>query len=461
MDKNEEEYTIVDLLKIKAEHEERAAALRQAGQTWRMRFATIDYLNLPRIAVMPGTNLLLRAAEEVHLDIGRSFREQGATAGFFIAKIHPLFTVWDARATQLTRDTVTHLMQGQMVAFEQPMRARNTSSLPAMPKSISWENAPQLVCTVGERKVRIRFDADWITTATPVVDLKSAARRPTIYAGLGQVVNCTEAEVFVSARVFGQPQTPESAMWDYIKSSHGSGPDTLYHDDFVNEFSTLQHSSSSRNTDQDRGKMKTVALHYDEDSVSPGVERELFTQIHRVVPEFRRDVRVAIYSLSLRGVAKDGVVVPNEVAVGILAGRPDLWKTIAIPEMSTLIRYKNIAYAKVEGMSLQQANDLHAAMKEISSGYVGAVEVDLALETHRLLYGDAPRYRLMQSDLRLLWSAAERALSGDDLEDMITEWEASGLFGQVSWENGPGPHDAEIHALAQDFGDWLARDDDR
>ncbi|MFD8152149.1 hypothetical protein ACFV28_15535 [Streptomyces sp. NPDC059720] len=461
MDKNEEAYTIVDLLKIKAEHEERAAALRQAGQTWRMRFATIDYLNLPRIAVMPGTNLLLRAAEEVHLDIGRSFREQGATAGFFVAKIHPLFTVWDARATQLTLDTVSHLKQGQMVAFEQPMRARNTSSLPAMPKSISWENAPQLVCTVGERKVRIRFDSDWITTATPVVDLKSAARRPTVYAGLGQVVNCTEAEVFMSARVFGQPQTPESAMWDYIKSSHGSGPDTLYHDDFVNEFSTLQRSSSSRNADQDRGKMKTVALHYDEDSVSPGIERELFTQIHRVVPEFRRDVRVAIYSMSLRGVAKDGVVVPNEVAVGMLAGRPDLWKTIAIPELSTLIRYKNIAYAKVEGMSLQQADDLHAAMKEISSGYVGAVEVDPALDTHRLLYGDAPRYRLMQSDLRLLWSAAERALSGDDLEYKITEWEASGLFGQVSWDNGPGPHDAEIHALAQDFGNWLAKDDDR
>ncbi|WKX16254.1 HNH endonuclease signature motif containing protein [Streptomyces sp. NL15-2K] len=462
VDKDEGKYTISALLKIKAENEERAAALRQSGQSWRMRFASIDYLNLPRVAAMPGANVLLKAAEEVSLDIERPFREQGATSGFFIAKIHPLFAVWDARATQLTDETVAHVQHGQMVAFEQSMRARNTSSLPVMPKSMSWENAPQLVCTVGKRKVRIRFDADWITTATPVVDIKSAARRSVVYAGLGQVVGITDTEIFVSARLFGQPQTSESAMWDYLKSSRNPGPDTLLVDDFVNELSTLQQPPSKPVLNHGATELKTVALHFDEDAVIPEqIERELFAQILRVVPEFRRDVRVAVYSMPLTRVAKSGVIVPSDVAVGILAAKRDLWKTLAVPEMTTLIHYKNVAIAKVEGVSIQQADDLHSVMKEVSSSYAGAVEVDLELDAHRLIYEDVARYRLVQSDLRLLWSELERALSGDDIDDKLSEWEASGLFGQVSWEDGPGLHDAEIRALGNEFVRWLAEDDNR
>ncbi|MCX5184345.1 hypothetical protein [Streptomyces sp. NBC_00268] len=462
MDKNEEEYTILALLKMKVDHEERAASLRQSGQSWKMRFASVDYLNLPRIAAMAGTNLLLAAAKEVNLDIGRPFREQGATSGFYIERIHPLFAVWDARATNLTEETVAHVRHGQMVAFEKSMRARNIRSLTVMPKSMTWENVPQLVCTIGNRKVRIRFDADWITTMTPVVDLKNAARRPVVYAGLGQVVGITNAEILVSARVFGQPQTPESAMWEHLKSSSVSGPDSLSVDDFINEFSTLQRSPSNSVAESGEEELKTVALHFDEDEVMPGqIERELFSQILRVVPEFRRDVRVAVYSMSLRGVAKNGVVAPSDVAVDILAAKRDLWKTLAIPEMATLIRYKNIAVAKVDGISLQQASDLDVAMKEASPSYAGAVEVNSESATHRRIYEGSLRYRLVESDLRLLWSELERALSGDDIDDKLNEWEASGLFRQVSWEDGPGPHDADIQELGYEFIRWLAEDDDR
>ncbi|MGV9353285.1 HNH endonuclease [Streptomyces misionensis] len=462
VDKSESEYTISALLRMKAEHEERAASMRQSGQSWNMRFSSIDYLNLPRIAAMPGTNLLLRAAKEVNLDTGRPFHEQGIASGFFIEKIHPLFAVWDARATELNERTVAQVQHGQMVSFEQPMRTRNSRLLPSMPNSASWENVPQLVCTVGKRKVRIRFDADWITTRTPIVDLKSAARRPVIYAGLGQVVGVTDAEIFVSARLFGQPQTPESAMWDYLKSSSGSGPDTLSVDDFVNEFSRLQRKPSNLVADQGEEALKTVALHFDEDAVIPGqIERELFGQILRVVPEFRRDVRVAVFSLPLGEFAKNGIVAPNAVAVDMLTSKPELWKTLAIPEMATFIRYKNVAIAKVEGVSIQQATDLHAVMKEASRSYVGAVEVDLESTTHRRAYEGSPRYRLVQSDLRLLWSELERAVSGDDIEDRLSEWEAVGLFRRVSWEDGPGPHDAEIRDLGNQFIQWLAEDDNR
>ncbi|MFB7577175.1 HNH endonuclease signature motif containing protein [Streptomyces sp. NPDC056165] len=462
VDKNEEEYTIPVLLKIKAQHEARAASLRQSGQSWNMRFSSIDYLNLPRIAAMPGTSLLLKAAKEVNLDIGRPFREQGATPGFFIEKIHPLFAVWDARATMLTEKTVAHVRHGQIIAFEQPMRARHVRSLPLMPKSASWENVPQLVCIVDKRKVRVRFDADWITTVTPVVDLKNAARQPVIYAGLGQVVGITDEEIFVSARIFGQPQTPESAMWDYVKSSRGPVPNTLSTKDFINEFSTLQRSPSNSVASRDEGELKAIALHFDEGAVMPGqIERELFTQIIRVVPEFRRDIRAAVYSMSLRSFANNGVIVPDDAAVEILAANPDLWKTFAVPEMATFIRYKNVAVAKVSGVSIQQASDLHAAMKEASPSYVGAVEVDPDLASHCQVYESSPRYRIVQSDLRLLWSELERALSGDDVEDKIGEWEESGLFRRVTWEDGPGPHDAEIQELGHAFIRWLAEDDNR
>ncbi|MER7723172.1 hypothetical protein [Streptomyces sp. NPDC096323] len=460
MDKSESEYTISGLLRMKAAQEERAASLRQSGQSWNMRFSSIDYLNLPRVATMSGTRLLLRAAEEVNLDIDRPFHEQGIASGFFIQKIHPLFAVWDSRATELNERTAAHLQPGQMVSFEQPMRTRNSRRLPSMPNSVSWENVPQLVCAVGKQKVRIRFDADWITTRTPVVDLKDAARQPVIYAGLGQIVGVTDAEILMSARLFGQPQTPESAMWDYVKSSSGSGPDTLSLDDFANEFSSLQRAPSNLAADQGEEELKTVALHFDEGAVIPGqIERELFSQILRVVPEIRRDVRVAVYSLPLRELAKNGAVAPNDVAADILASKPTLWKTLAIPQMATFIRYKNMAIAKVEGMSIQQATDLHTVMKEVCQSYLGTVEVDSKSTTHRRIYEEFPRYRLVQSDLRLLWSELERAVSGDDIEDRISEWEAVGLFRRVDWEDGPGPHDVEIRDLGNQFIQWLAQDD--
>lgn len=457
VDKNEDEYPIHVLADIKTKQEARAAGLRQAGQTWRMRYATIDYLNLPRIALMPGTGSVVKAAEEVRLDLERPFREQGAKPGFFLAQIHPLFPVWDAQAVALTEGTVEEVRPGMYVSFEQLMRARNIGSLSGAPKEASWENDPQLVCSVGRRRVRIRFDPSWITTVTPVSDLKSAARWPVVYAGLGQVVGVSPTEIFVSARIFGQPQTPTSAMWDYLKESRGSGPESLSEADFVNEFSTLQQSPPYAVTDEERNLvLKAVALHFDEDLVIPRqIEREVFTQVLRVIPEFRRDVRVAVYSIPQFWLAEDGSIHPSDIAAQVLAGKPSLWKTMAVPAMATAIRHKNLAVARVEGISLHQAADLHAAVKEISSSYLGAVETDLDLEVHRRLYSFSTRYRLVGSDLHLLWSEMERAMAGDDIEDKIGEWVESGLFCSVDWEEGPGPHDAEILELGHAFTQWL------
>jgi len=462
VDKNEEEYPIATLEGIKRGQEERATALRQAGQAWHMRYATVDYLNLPRIAAMPGANLIMRAAEETRLVIDEPFRKQGAKPGFFLVKIHPLFAVWDARAVPLTETTAANFRQGMYISFEQPMQARNTHFLPTAPKEASWEKDPQLVCSVGGRRVRIRFDPDWITTATPVSDLKNSAAQAVVYAGLGLVVGVSDSEILVSARVFGQPQTPTSAMWEYMKSARESMPNTLSEADFINEFSTLQNFPSGTVSEKENYvEPKTVAFYFDEDEVFPGkIERKVFTQIFRVVPEFRRDVRVAVYSLSQNLLAVEGTNYPTDIAVGVLAGKLDLWKTMAVPELATAIRHTNLTVARVEEISLQQANDLHATVKEDFAGYLGAAEIDLDLETHRRLHSFTARYRLVGTDLHLMWSEMERAMSGDDIEDKIAEWENSEIFQKVEWQEGVGPHDAELSEAANAFVEWIKDNDD-
>ncbi len=128
---------------------------------------------------------------------------------------------------------------------------------------------------------------------------------------------------------------------------------------------------------------------------------------------------------------------PADLAARFLAREPALWKSLTVPGLTTLIRSCNLAVATVSGLSEEQAADLHEAMREAVASYLGYVEVDKKLPLHEQLLPEHDDYHVVGAELRLVYSAAKRALdeaNGEDLEAPLNEWRQGGLFSSVEWE---------------------------
>ncbi|PHQ50552.1 hypothetical protein BLA24_17195 [Streptomyces cinnamoneus] len=442
---------------VEATDEALAEALRKSSQIWRARFSSVDLVNLPRMAMLAQSNAVAAAARKAGLDSTRPFGGQGMAPGEFIRIVRPLFETWDAEAVTLCERTAEKVHRGLLVSFEGAMRCNNPPEVPLKEPTGVLTKDPHLVFRVGARKVVITFDPRWLTTSTATTTLHDAARESLVFSGIGTVASEGGGQIRISALVFGQPETLAQAQFEYAKKSVVPAPPGLTSADFRNELSRSELSELYRDKSWERGTVsrKSIALLFDEDEVLPGqIDREVLTQVSRVVPEYRRDLGVAVASLFFNGQG----VAAADLAAHFLAREPALWKSLTVPGLTTLIGSCNLAVSTVSGLSEDQAADLHAAMSEAAASYLGCVEVDRDLPLHKRLLPAHDDYHVAGAELRLVYSAARRILdeaNGEDLEMPLNEWRQRGLFRSVEWEEDLRQSAAEEKEASMFIETWL------
>ncbi|MFK0233484.1 hypothetical protein [Streptomyces vinaceus] len=422
---------------VEATEEALAEELRRSSQIWRARFSSVDLVNLPRVAMLSQGNAVAAAARRAGLDTTRPFSGQGMAPGEFVRIVRPLFETWDAEAVTLCERTAEKVHRGLLVSFEGAMRCNNPPEVPLREPTGVLTKDPHLILRIGARKVVITFDPRWLTTSTATTTLHEAARESLTFSGIGTVASVSErGQIRISALVFGQPETALQAQFEYVKKSVIPAPAGLSSADFRNELtrSELSQLRSNRSRERETVSHKSIALLFDEDEVLPGqIDRDVLTQISRVVPEYRRDVGVAVASLFFNGQG----VTAADIAAHFLAREPALWKTLTVPGLSTLIGSYNLAVSTVSGLSSEQVKDLHEAVSESVTSYLGCVEVDRKLPLHDQLLPPSDDYHVVGSELRLVYSAARRIVdeaNGEDLDAPLNEWREVGLFRSVEWE---------------------------
>ncbi|MCP9958565.1 hypothetical protein [Streptomyces sudanensis] len=435
-----------------------AEELRRSSQIWRARFSSVDLVNLPRMAMLVQSNAVAAAARKAGLDSTRPFGGQGIAPGEFVRIIRPLFETWNAEAVTLCERTVKKVHRGLLVSFESAMRCSNPPGVPLKEPTGVLSKDPHLTFSIGARRVVITFDPRWLTTSTATTTLHEAAQETLVFSGIGTVASVSKGgQIRISALVFGQPETLVQAEFEYIRKSLIPAPHGLMSADFRNELSRLEKPQICRNQSGERGTVmrKSIALLFDEDEVLPGqIDRDVLTQVSRVVPEYRRDLGVAVAGLFFDG---NGVAAAD-LAAHFLAREPALWKTLTVPGLTTLIKSCNLAVSTVSGLSEEQAVDLDAAMRETVASYLGCVEVDRKLPLHRRLLPERDDYHVADAELRLVYSAARRLLdeaNGEDLEAPLNEWRERGLFRSVTWEEDLEQSAAEEKEASMIVHGWL------
>ncbi|MET8498861.1 hypothetical protein [Streptomyces microflavus] len=389
------------------------------------------------MAMLAQSNAVAAAARRAGLDSAKPFGGQGIAPGEFVRIVRPLFETWDAEAVTLSERTADKVHRGLLISFEAAMRCRNPPEVPLKEPTGVLTKDPHLVFSVGARRVIVTFDPRWLTTSTANTTLHEAAQEPLVFSGIGTVASVSEGgQIRISALVFGQPKTLVQAQVDYIQQSILPEPPGLTWMDFRNELSECELSQLhlDRSEKGETVGRKSFALLFDEDEVMPGqIDRDVLTQVSRVVSEYRRDLRVAISSLLFN----DRGAAVADLAAHFLAREPALWKTLTVPGLTTLIKTLNLAVSTVSGLSEEQAADLDAAMRETVASYLGCVEVDRKLPLHERLLPGYDDYHLCGAELRLVYSAAKRLLdeaNGEDPEAPLNEWRERGLFRTVVWE---------------------------
>lgn len=416
--------------------EELSEELRKSSQIWRARFSSVDYVNLPRMPMLSAGGAVMAAAKRAGLDGAKPFQGQGFGPGEFVRTVTPLFEIWDAEAIMLNESTIGKLCRGVLVSFEALMRCRNAPDVPLRASTGDLAKDPHLVFSVGDHRVILSFDPRWLTTSTANTTLHDAVRNPQVFSGLGQVASIFEdGSVRISALVYGQPQSHVQAQLEYGMEAELREPVGLTGADFRNELSAQEQwlLSVGRNRREKAVERFGVALFFDEDGLLPGqADRVVLAQALRVVPEYRRDLGVAVASLLI---PKDITVA--DVAAHLLARSPALWKTFTVPGLITILRSRNVAIVAVSGITAEQASDLDEVMRREATTYLGGIEIDWDLRMHSTLFPAREQYHLVGSELRLRYSAESRAIAeanGEDLGAPLEEWLEEELFESVVWE---------------------------
>lgn len=87
------------------------------------------------------------------------------------------------------------------------------------------------------------------------------------------------------------------------------------------------------------------------------------------------------------------------------------------------------------------------------------IEVNLKRPMHLQLYAAVPRYRIVEADLRLLYSAMEYSEEFGDWDhrptEMIAEWEAEEFFRDVSWEEDKDQSADDMREAEHEVGTLL------
>ncbi|OKI17020.1 hypothetical protein A6A08_07065 [Nocardiopsis sp. TSRI0078] len=428
-------YSVEELLAVKERHESWTRSLRQAGSAWNVRYHHVDFVNIPRLAVLPGADEVLRVSQDIGLDPNSAFRNQGMLAGVFVKRVKPIFENWGERALDIDPDDPVEVRPGMVVSFNSPMRARNIRQARNMARiSGSIRRDPHLCFAYGDRTAAIRFDPIWLTTMTSLTTLGTAEREAVTYAGLGTVVAVTEDQIQISAMVFGQPENGVNNLLHLMSNMSGKGARSVDLTRMVDSRSAREAGTRMKSTA--RKRVVDAVLYFDElheQIIGPEpMEEAVFSAVAKAVPEYRRDIRVGWASLTEEALTDHGYS-PTDVASHLIAAPEEQWSSFSVPRLGDLISRTGIAYALLRGVEAQCLDDLNEILTEVFRPYRGGFQLLTGNRYHKDLHNCLDKYRIYGGDLRVLYSAADEYGEGLD-ESVIEYWNRTGLFSSVEWE---------------------------
>ncbi|XKK39972.1 hypothetical protein HFP72_03995 [Nocardiopsis sp. ARC36] len=450
-------YTAEELLDAKGRHEAWTRSLRQAGSAWNVRYHHVDFVNITRLAMLPGADDVLQVTQDIGLDTSASFQSQGMLAGVFVKRVKPIFENWGERALDLDPAEPIDVKPGMVVSFDAPVRARNIRRaryLARISGSIKWD--PHLRFAYGKRTVAIRFDPVWLTTTTSLTTLGTAEKEAVTYAGLGTVVAVTKEEIQVSAMVFGQPDNGVNTFVRSMSSMSPRGRSNI-------EFDRMVDSRSARGTRMSNGsgKRSTVdaVLYFDESleqiTGPEPMEKAVFGAVAKAVPEYRRDMCVGLAPLNVWALTKHDYT-PTDVASHLVAAPEEQWSSFSIPRLGDLISQTEIAYVLLRGLEIQYLDDLDEILIEDFPPYRGGFQLLSGNRYHEGLHGCVDKFRVRGGDLRVLYSARDLYEEEGLDKSVIEYWTHTGLFSSVAWEEDEARSQADEEEARRLMGDFLS-----
>lgn len=427
-------YPADQLHSLKERHETWTRSLRAAGSSWNVRYFHVDFANVPRLAMLPGGEEVLRSAKDVGLVPDAAFRDQGAKAGSFVRRVRPVFENWGEQAVDLAPDAPIRVKPGMVVSFDSPMRARNIKRARVLARiSGHIKRDPHLYFPYGDRTVAIRFDPIWLTTTTSLVTLGTAEKEQVTYAGLGTVVAVTEEQIQVSALVFGQPENETTGLNVFLANPGKGLKNGIDMRRMVDSRSSREARMKSSKNER---KRVDAVLYFDEmhkDITGPGaIQYATFSACTKTVPEYRRKLKLGWASVYTRPFSSAGYS-HFDIASALIGATEEQWTSFSIPRLCDLLKDTEIAYALLRGVEPQHLDDIDEILNEEFRPYRGAFQHMDDDRLHSHLHGCLSSFRIDGGDLRALYSTHDLYTEGLD-ESLIEHWRDSGLFSSVDWE---------------------------
>lgn len=153
------------------------------------------------------------------------------------------------------------------------------------------------------------------------------------------------------------------------------------------------------------------------------------------VPRHRRHARFSTGTLPLWRLAQ-GVSSTEAATNSVLGEHWAVWSTFLGPDLAKHIESVDIAGMIVESLTPSDARAMHIRLKD-TEWYLGAVQIRPEIPEHWAVFlkGIPSRFRIFEGSLSLFHREYE--LEVEDNRDHVDyhEWENSGLFSSVRWED--------------------------
>jgi hypothetical protein len=180
-----------------------------------------------------------------------------------------------------------------------------------------------------------------------------------------------------------------------------------------------------------------IAYHFNADSYvggEPDGRWRVFEAVLAAVPTQRRHVRLRLGDLVLHLYAAGSDL--GRLARALATGSRTAWRTIDPETFVELVQTTSVVVAEVLGLTMRDAQILDEELEgRFRSGYIGALEVDVRVDAHWVLYEQSlpDRYRIVGNDLRLLHTSD--LLEADPQTADREYWRESGFFSNVDFED--------------------------
>jgi hypothetical protein len=185
-----------------------------------------------------------------------------------------------------------------------------------------------------------------------------------------------------------------------------------------------------------------TAFYFDEDvafkSSLSAPTTSVVTAITNEIPDHRRHVYIRAGTLPGASIAPNRATL-IAIVENLLGVEFPTWTTMAPVELFEGLGARNVVAYVVQGISTKESRRVHDILTS-TRGYMGAIEVKSNTDATWLLYGYLPAlYRIVGTELRMFYREYEyeyeREVEDDRDHALFEQWQNSGLFSTVAWED--------------------------